>query len=210
MHIFIDEAGNLITKKDDGECFIIAGIFTENPRILKKLILRTRKAKLSPRDRKNDSEIKSSKATDKYKRYLYEHLNRIDNFQIFGLYLKIKDIPAHMRNKEGLIYLRITEELLKLGCIEKYDKINLVMDNKGLKGLTKNAFDLALTEEFGASFKNPKIFSIFHADSQKEKGIQAVDFVTHAIFQKYQRGNDIWLEMIKDKIVKIKDAKEFL
>ena len=66
---------------------------------IRKLIYRTRKAKLPPRDRKKNSEIKSSKATNKYKKYFYEHLNKIEDFEIFGLYLKIKDIPLHMKGR---------------------------------------------------------------------------------------------------------------
>jgi len=175
LTIFIDESGSLTDKEND--YFVIVGVFTSNPKPLRKLIYRTRKAKLPPRDRGKNFEVKSSKATNKYKKYLYGHLNKIEDFKIFGLYLKIKDIPLHMKDKEGLIYLRITEELLKLAQTEKYSSVNLIMDNKSLKGLTKNAFDVALYEKFGASFKHPKIFNILHVDSQKEKGVQLCDFI---------------------------------
>ena len=104
----------------------------------------------------------------------------------------------------------MTEELLKLAETEKYSSISLIMDDRGLKGLTKSAFDTALCEKFGASFNYPKIFNIFHADSQKEKGIQVCDFITHAIYQKFQRANDAWYKLIDSKIVKIEDAKGFL
>jgi len=68
MYIFLDEAGNLTDDKDDH--FVLTGIFTLNPKPLRKLIRRTRKAKLSSRNRRKNSEIKASKATDKYKKYL--------------------------------------------------------------------------------------------------------------------------------------------
>jgi len=208
MYIFLDEAGNLTDDKDDH--FVLTGIFTLNPRPLRKLIRRTRKAKLSSRNRRKNSEIKASKATDKYKKYLYEHLMKINNFEVFALYLKVSDIPLHMKGKEGIIYLRMTEELLKLGLVEKYNNVNLIMDHRSLKGITQNAFDTAIYEEFAASFKCPKLFNVYHVDSQKDKGIQICDFVTHAIYQKYQRQNADWYKMIENKITKIEDAKSLL
>lgn len=208
MYIFLDEAGNLTDSKDD--YFTLVGVFTSNPKPLRKLIQRTRRAKLSPRGRRKNPEIKASKATDKYKKYLYERLTKLQNFEVFGLYLKVSDIPSHMRGKEGLIYLRMTEELLKLGSVEKYDNVNLIMDRRSLKGITQNAFNTAIYEEFAASFKRPKLFNVYHIDSQKDKGIQICDFVIHAIYQKYQRQNADWYKIIENKIAKIEDAKDLL
>lgn len=49
--------------------------------------------------------------------------------------------------------------------------------------------------------RRPDSFEMSLAASHEEKGLQAVDFVSWAIFRKYERGDFEFYELIKDKIV---------
>lgn len=196
---------------DDSErgFWVVSAVLTEKPRALKKVMRRTKKAKLPPRQRAV-AEVKASRAMDKFKRYFYAHLARLTDPTICCIYLDKTKIPEHLRGQEGLIYLRMVITLLELADITRYQQIYLYLDEKPLKGMTQQAFLVALKAHFAASFQRPTRFEVLIRNSQEDEGIQVADFVAHAFFVKYQYGNTQWSDLLKPLVKWELDATQVL
>ena len=208
INFISDESGSFTIDAKD--YFVLVLLSTKDIKDLKILLRKTKKAKLSKRERRKSTEIKASLATDKFKKYFYTRLQALTSVKIYILFLQMRDIPLHMRKKEGLIYLRMMQALLKLAKVEKFHIINLTLDKRTLKGISREAFDLALQEEFGGSFKKQRFFCVHHVDSTESYMVQIADFVAHAAYQKYQRHNLKWHAYIKNLIETEINARDFL
>lgn len=199
MYIFLDESGNLKTNRPEGEYFVISIIMISHPKQLEVLVRRTKQAKLSRKQRSRTAEVKASKATDKFKKYFYERFPNL-NLEVYAIVYDVLKTPEQLRDKQGLIYLHLTKELLKQANIKKDQEIYLYLDKRSLKGITHLEFDTSLKEEFVVDFKRPTRFEIYHVDSRTHNGIQAADFISHAIYEKYQKEYSKWYDLIRDKI----------
>ena len=201
MYIYLDEA--------ERDVWVVAAIVTDAPRALTKLIRRSKKAKL-PKKHQRFAEMKASQATDKFKRYLFTHLARLKDLQLYCIYLHKRDIPEHLRGQEGLIYLRMVIALLEQVGLTQSLQIYLYPDEKPLKGMTRQAFLITLKAHFAASFTRATRFEIVPRSSHEDEGIQAADFVTHAFFRKHQYQDTQWYDLVKPLVREEVNAAQVL
>lgn len=207
IYLFSDESGDLVGQDDD--YFILACIATADPKPLRAAMRRTRHAKQTRKEYARAAEIKASHATGKFKSYFYRRLTKVD-CDLFCLYLKISDIPKTLRPETGLIFLRMSEQLLHLAGISAYSQVYFHKDRRALKGLTMREYDTALKAAFMPHFTQPTRLEIFHQASHEDSGIQCVDFVCHAFYRKYQHNDEEWYRLIAPKIIKEVNAKDVL
>lgn len=194
MHIFIDESGHFQYKDGDG-VFVLAAVKTADPRALRKLIRRTRHAKLAKKE-KEYSEIKAAFASDKYKRYLLAKLAETDT-EVFVVALRMRDVPHGARKSlEGVVYLKLVRALLYAAGVKEAPRVIVRMDKRSLPGISFEAFRFALTQEFVGLLAQPRFFHADFMESHEEPGIQIADFVAHAIYLKYSRRNTNWYDML--------------
>ena len=201
MYIYIDES--------EGDILVIAAVVTDKPKELKNVMRRTQQRKLQ---RKNPvhAEIKATDATDKFKGYFYKHLARLEEPRIYSIRIDKQRIPRHLRSEQGLLYLRMVIALLEQAVPKEARNVLVFYDRRPLKGVPPSAIVATLAQKFRVRFDQPVRFEAYPTDSTEDLGIQVADFVSHALFQKYQRGNTEWYDVIKKMISKEIDALKVL
>jgi hypothetical protein len=117
--------------------------------------------------------------------------------------LNKKKVYIDLQNQKNYLYTYtanvILDRLMNSDLIPKNSPISLVVDRKDTKKNLNMNFISHITE---AMEKNHGAgFEMSLATSHKEKGIQAVDFISWAIFRKYEKGDFEFYEIIKDKII---------
>lgn len=201
MHIYIDES--------EGDVLIIVAVVTDQPKRLKNVMRRTQERKL-PKKQQTHNEIKATDATDKFKRYFYEHLAQLEASRIYSIHIEKKRLPKHLRGQEGLLYVRMVVELLKHAVPSDALRVFVFYDRRPLKAVPPASLVTTLGQEFGVRLDRPVRFEVFPTDSTTDAGIQVADFISHALFQKYQHRNTEWYDAIKKLVVREIDARAVL
>ena len=171
--VYIDESGDLGTKRTSSKYFIIAAIKVEDSKKLEKIIKKTRR--LSRKKMMTSNEIKGGNLP-------YD--------------LKIK-ILKKLNNME--IYDILASKLAKLINIDKPTFI--FIDKSKNKPEEINNFNELFLNNLNNIQKQP--IKIEHADSMNYKGLQMADLISWSTFQDFENENPEFLDMIKNKEVKL-------
>ena len=199
LYLFLDEAGNFRGNRD--RYFVLALFVTRYPRATKKCFVRAKQAKL-PRKYRHYTEIKFSDRVipSRFKKHVLRQLVKED-VRIYTLLFDKRNIPDELRQQgEGLTYCHLVGQLLELCPLAESEAIHLFMDRRKLKGLTREEFNLDLKTHLLPQLRKGTSFDIQHVDSTTSVNIQLADFVSGAIFQRYERGNSEYYDIIAEKI----------
>jgi hypothetical protein len=93
----------------------------------------------------------------------------------------------------------ILDRLTNTDLIEGSKTVSLVVDRKDTKKNLQENFISYITEAMKK--RRSGVCKMSLAASYDEKGLQAVDFISWAIFRKYEKGDYEFYEIIKDKII---------
>ncbi len=205
MYIYIDESGDLGSARKSKRYFLIALSVSKDNRQFDIFMRRLRSRKLSKKERKSP-ELKAFEASETFLQYFYSHINKLD-FQIIAVILDKKEIPSQLRKEEGIIYIQMIEKGLETFIKQKPDKVIVTVDRRHYKGVTKEAFNLALRDFLlvEKEFKKPVV--IHQLDSTANRSIQFADFIVYAFSRKYNFKDDSWYNLLKDKIIKETEIK---
>lgn len=197
-YVFIDESGDL--GKKQGTYFIMAGIATSNPEIVRKII--TGKFNSNFRQylvdsRIRDKEIKAHFSSSGTRKYVLSELSKIDCdiYAIAAEKDKILDRyePSAEQNK---LYHAICSRLLrKVG--RKADTIYVIMDERYKERHLKNFFKNYIEKNF---LKEGQKIRFRQVPSHEDAGLLVVDFVAWAIGRKFNFDDDSYSNLIKNKI----------
>lgn len=201
MYIYVDETGDLGSVKKSGQYFIIGLLDIESPREVNIWMRRIRSKKLFQKERK-DSEIKASFAREEFKKYFYNHLDKL-KFRIIFVIIKKSKIPKRFIKEQGLVYLHMVEEGIKAFIQKGKDRTKeavLTIDRKHFQKLTKEAFNTALKESLLFHDRININLKIHHTDSITDKVLQFVDFMVYAAGRKYNMKDYKLYKLIKKNI----------
>jgi len=84
-------------------------------------------------------------------------------------------------------------------CVKRWSRIELFLDKRYTKESLRYELERVIRE--GIARLPQEVVLIRQEDSRHRKGLQAVDHVAWAIFQKYEAGDDRFYSVIKDKTV---------
>lgn len=122
---------------------------------------------------------------------------------------KLKCSPVLQENP-GKLYGVMAGHLLKNIC-HQTEKTEIIFSRKDSKLKLRKELEVEV-ERVRLEFldKHPKInaqliLSYQHNPHYSHGGLQVADYVAHAVFQKYENGNDQWFDLIKKKISYIND-----
>lgn len=199
MHIFIDESGSFQNHDPNG-VIVFAAVVTNDANKLRRIIRRSRRAKLRTKKEKQLSEIKGVSATNKFKTYFYRQLNKAD-FLIYLIFLRMRDIRTdHWKQKAGVMRLKLITKLLETAGAMEHERVEVILDRQPLPGLSAYGFRIALEAHFGGTIASPKKFNAYFKDSQEDFGIQVADFIAHDTALKYTRENTYWYMLFRKYI----------
>ena len=195
-YIYIDESGDLGTKKFSSKYFVIVGVKVENPITLDRVINKTRRS--VKKKLLTSNEIKGSNLPYELKLKIFKKLKNV-NYETFILvFEKINryKIGYGYDNKE--LYDILASELAKLITIT--NPTFIFIDKSKNKNYEILKFNQKFLENL-INYKNQPI-TIEYVNSMHFKGLQIADLISWSIFQSFEHDNNEFSRLIKNKTIK--------
>jgi len=202
MYILLDESGDLGFSFDKGSSrfFVMAIIFTKNKRRLEKItrIIRSGLAK-KHRDIGTLHAYRDEPVT---RRRLLKKLGQSD-CGILAIVLDKRRIHAADRGENIVLYNRIASiligRLFKIKPKISSDHITLIASRREVNPFLNRKFiSYIISEIKDASGID---IQVEIATPAKEKSLQVVDFISWAIFQRYEKEEDACYNLIRSKLI---------
>lgn len=201
MYIFLDESGDLGFGKHSSKWFLFTVALVSDARGLERVIKkvwRTLKKK-----HKRLGELHASHEKDITRTRVLKGLATISDLKVMTVILNKHKVYVDLQNQKNYLYNYTANILLDRfhagGIVTPDEPIHLYADRKDTKKSLRENFVSYLTDSMkkkrGGTFKVE-----LHA-SYDNKSLQAVDFISWAIFRKYEHGDFAFYEIIKNKIV---------
>ncbi|MEE0024030.1 DUF3800 domain-containing protein [Methanobrevibacter sp.] len=195
-YIYIDESGDLGTKKASSKYFVMAAIKVEDSKKLEKIIKKTR------RDFKKkmltSNEVKGGNLPYELKIKILEKLKNID-YEVFIIVFDKENRFKIGYGDNKKAYDILASRLAKLINIDKPTFI--FIDKSKNKQEEIDNFNELFLNNLNNIKKQP--IKIEHADSMHYKGLQMADLISWSTFQNFENDNPEFLDMIKNKVVKL-------
>ncbi len=194
-YIYIDESGDLGTKKGSSKYFIIAAIKVEDSKKLEKIIKKTRRN--FKKKMLTSNEIKGGNLPYDLKIKILEKLKNID----YEAFIIVFD--KENRYKIGYGDNKKAYDILasRLAKLIKIDKPTFIfIDKSKNKQKEIDEFNEIFLKHLNNIQKQP--IKIEHADSIHYKGLQMADLISWSTFQNFENNNPEFIDLIKNKTVK--------
>ena len=199
MYIYIDESGDLgFKKKGASKYFMITLLITKDPKKVKRVIKKCRQRILKKKHKKFP-ELKASKSSPLIRKYILKELAKLD-LSVLTIILNKSQVYDYLKTKREKLYNYIAGLILAEAQLEpSYE--NVVIDKRVKKKAVRRDFDTYIQDKIDKKRLLPiKRLRISHFNSQKREALQAMDFVSWAIFRKYEHKDTIYYDFIKEKI----------
>ena len=195
-YIYIDESGDLGTKKASSKYFVMAAVKVENSKKLENIIKKTR------RDFKKkmltSNEVKGGNLPYELKIKILEKLKNMD-YEVFIIVFDKENRYKIGYGDNKKAYDILASRLAKLINIDKPTFI--FIDKSKNKQEEIDNFNEFFLNNLNNIKKQP--ITIEHADSMHYKGLQMADLISWLTFQNFENDNPEFLDIIKNKVVKL-------
>ena len=209
IHVYIDESGDLGFSQKSTRYFISSFVFVREKAGINAQIRKLLKT-LHRQGRYTGSELKFTNSNSSVKSLCLQRFSEY-NFEI-GLIViekiktaqRLREIPNILYNY--IIVHNVIWSLLSL--LESNERLVINID-KSLSKSNREAFNdyvqnkanWVWRQELGHSSNLlPNQVKCNHVDSEKEPLIQLADYICGATFQKYERNNSNYYDIIREKI----------
>lgn len=199
----MDESGNLgfnFDKKGTTSYFLITFLFTRSKRPIEKCV-----KKVHSGLRKKYKKIGVLHAYIEEpvtKRRLLSLLAEKD-CKIMTILLNKKKVYTKLQDEKPVLYNYVTNILLDRiftkKLIQSDDSIKIIASRKETNKFLNENFKSYLHSQLAANYKVKVSISV--KTPAEQKALQAVDFVSWAIFRKYEYKDDTYYNLIRGKIV---------
>ena len=195
-YIYIDESGDLGTKKASSKYFVMAAVKVENSKKLENIIKKTQ------RDFKKkmltSNEVKGGNLPYELKIKILEKLKNMD-YEVFIIVFDKENRYKIGYGDNKKAYDILASRLAKLINIDKPTFI--FIDKSKNKQEEIDNFNEFFLNNLNNIKKQP--ITIEHADSMHYKGLQMADLISWSTFQNFENDNPEFLDIIKNKVVKL-------
>lgn len=205
-YIFLDESGDLgfdFTKKRTSRFFVITFLFVPHKRPIERIVKKTFTS-LSPRERKGHSgALHAVDELPKTRKKLLSDLAKQDTITVLTLYLDKKRVYTKLNEEKEVLYNFIANTLLDRILVKKLvptdEPVILIASQRETNRFLNLNFKNYLETEAQRNHKVPLTVEI--KTPCQEKGLQAVDFLSWAIFRRFELGDTTYYDHVKKKIV---------
>jgi hypothetical protein len=203
-YIFLDESGDLgfnFKKRKTSKYFVITCLFVRKKRPIEKIVRKTH-AGLKKKYKRKFGVLHSVKEKPITRQRLLRRLNEKDCV-IMTIYLNKRKVYTKLQDEKKVLYNYVTNILLD----RIYSKRLIAGNNKIIIVASRRETNKYLNENFrtylNAQVKNHhKVeIEVVIKTPHEEKSLQTVDFVSWAIFRKYEYGDESYYNIIRNKIV---------
>lgn len=191
-YAFIDEAGSVALSRKN-HIFIVAALCLENPRAIENVINKAQKKYGSSLA---SGELKAKKSEEKLIAYILSALAQ-EHIEVFSIVIDHRILEKPLQDSEDIYRWAMTSLAEKL--VTRYPRIEITLDRRYTKESLRYKLEKAIRE--GISNLPQQYVLIRQEDSQPARGLQAVDFIAWAFFQKYERKNNKYYQQIISCIV---------
>jgi hypothetical protein len=202
-YIFMDESGDLgfnFDKRGTTSYFLITFLFTRSKRPIEKCV---KKVHLGLRKKYKKIGVLHAYIEESVtKRRLLSLLAEKD-CKIMTILLNKKKVYTKLQDEKPVLYNYVTNILLDRiftkKLIQSDDSIKIIASRKETNKFLNENFKLYLHSQLAANYKVKVSISV--KTPAEQKALQAVDFVSWAIFRKYEYKDDTYYNLIRGKIV---------
>jgi undecaprenyl pyrophosphate synthase len=203
-YIFLDESGDLgfDPKKKSSKYFVVTFLFVENKGPVEKAIKKVAR-NLSRRElKKYVGVLHACKEKPKTITKVLSLLSEKD-ISILSIYLNKKKVYTKLQDEKHVLYNYVSNILLDRILTKKLipidSQVHLIASRRETNKFLNKNFENYLKKQVKNNHQVDIHIEIKTPSS--EKGLQAVDFVCWAIYQKRERGDESYYNLIKQKIV---------
>jgi len=201
FYIFLDESGDLGFSERSSRWFVLTIVLTNNHRKVEKSIKKVHRG--LKKKFKKVKELHAYHVDSVSRKRVLRNLSEIEDLQIHCIILNKKKVHVDLKNQKNYLYNFtaniLLDRLYGKSNFKNDDQILIYIDqretNKFLKKNFEDYLNSCLSKKGGNGFK------IRIKPSHTEKCLQAVDFISWAIFRKYERSDYEFYEIIKNKII---------
>jgi hypothetical protein len=186
----LDEAGDTGDAKGSSRYLVIAVVLTSNLHWLRKAALRA----IRRMNKRSLPELKAKHTPDKVMIQLLEDVAALD-IEIAAVVLDKQKVKQPEDSED--LYRQVCARVVRR-CLEKYPHFSLSVDKRYTNQQLRDRLVMAI---FESTPHLPGDVVCEYADSEREKAMQVVDAVAWAVFQKYERGNETFYRIIRDRII---------
>lgn len=201
LYIFLDESGDLGFSEKSSKWFLFTIAMISDVRALERVVkkiwrpLRKKHKKLG--------ELHAYHADNITRTRLIRGLAEISDLKVVSVILNKTKVHVDLSNQKNYLYNYTANILLDRlhsnGLLKDHEKIELYIDRKDTKKKLRDNLIQYLTSSMND--RGHVHFSVKLHSSQDNKSLQAVDFISWALFRKYEKGDYEFYELIKSKIV---------
>jgi len=202
LEIFLDECGDLgINKERSSKYLVIAATALPETESFIRIIKKAHR-KLGVRG-KLSTEFKFNTSSLPIRKLFLESIAQVDCWIVWIAFekQKLKDQLLAAKNEVYLdACMKVISNILRYSP-SRY--IDIVVDRRSNKKSEKNIFDASaksIVDSNHAGYFAPQL-RISHFESWKSEGLQVHDFIVGSIFQKIERGNPYYYELVEKKVV---------
>lgn len=204
-YIFLDESGDLgfnFKKKGTSKFFIVTFLFVEGSKNPIEKIIKKTHSELKKKIRCRVGILHAVNEKPITRQRLLKRLAGKD-CKIMAVYLNKQKVFTKLQDEKQVLYNYITNILLDRIYTKKVvptDKeIELIASRRETNKFLNENFKDYLNRQIKSNHKG--IIKISIKTPSEEKSLQAVDFISWAIFKKHEKGNDSYYNIIKNKII---------
>jgi len=203
-YIFLDESGDLgfnFKKRKTSKFFVVTCLFTENKRPIEKIVKKIHSG-LKKKHKKRVGILHCVREKPITRQRLLRRLNEKECV-IMAIYLNKIKVYTKLQDEKQVLYNYVTNILLDRVYSKKIISIKNTVELIASRRETNKFLNENFKNYINSQVKNRHEIDVkisIKTPSQ-EKTLQAVDFVSWAIFRKYEYRDDSYYNIIKNKIV---------
>ncbi|MCK5123351.1 MAG: DUF3800 domain-containing protein [Candidatus Pacebacteria bacterium] len=200
-YIFLDESGDLGFSQRSSKWFILTILLTNNHRKVEKSVKKVHRG--LKKKYKTVKELHAYHADAITRKRVLRSLSETEDLKILCIILNKRKVYIDLQNQKSYLYNYtaniLLERLNNKKVLNPKDEVKIYIDQRETNKFLKKNFEDYLKSNL-KKWDNGKI-AIKIKPSHTEKCLQAVDFISWAIFRKYERGDYEYYEVIKNKII---------
>lgn len=203
MYLFMDESGCLgfdFTKKKTSKYFVITCLFVHSKRPFEKIVKKVH-GSLSRRIKRKVGVLHCTNEKPVTRQRLYK-LVLEKECSIMTIYLNKQKVYTRLQDEKHVLYNYVTnillDRILSRRVLSDRNQIVLVASKRETNRFLNDNFQDYLQREVNQG-KGVKL-QVQIKTPAEEKALQVVDFLSWAIFRKYEYGDESYYNLIKSKI----------
>jgi hypothetical protein len=204
-YIFLDESGDLgfnFKKKGTSKFFIVTFLFIEESKNPIEKIVKKTHSELKKSIKRRVGILHSVNEKPITRQRLLKRLSE-KNCTIMAVCLNKQKVFTKLQDEKQVLYNYVTNILLDRIYTKKVvptDKeIELIASRRETNKFLNENFKDYLNRQIKSIHKG--VIKISIKTPAEEKSLQAVDFISWAIFRKYEKRDDSYYNIIKNKII---------